>query len=95
MIDRFHDQMIVLTDQGFQAKEDDPPNLLVCKRGQWNERMIIETVFSLLANVLKLKKMTNRRWPALRARLAYVVAAFNLCITWNTKVKLELAPFAL
>lgn len=95
MIDRFHDQMIILTDQGFHAKEGDPDNLLVCKRGKWNERMTIETVFSLFTGVLGLKKMSNRRWPALRARLSYVVAAFNLCTSWTGQVTLKLAEFAL
>ena len=42
-----------------------------------------------------LKKLAHRVWKALQARLAYTVAAYNLCITWSGQVKLELAPFAL
>ncbi len=95
MIDRVREEMIVLSDQGFHAHEGDPDNLLVCKRGKWNERMLIETIFSLFTRVLGLKRMSNRTWPALRARLAYVVAAFNICINWTGKVKLQLADFAL
>ncbi len=91
----FEKQMIVLGDQGFFLKAHQPPNLKVCPRGGWNERMTIETVFSLLTGVLKIKKLSNRRWPALSARLAYVVAVFNLCIVWSGQVKLQLAPFAL
>lgn len=87
--------MIVLSDQGFHAKQGDPANLKICPKGTWNERMTIETVFSLFTTVLHLKKLSQRVWPALRARLAYTVAAFNLCTSWSGEVKLELAPFAL
>lgn len=66
-----------------------------CDKGAWNERMLVETLFSMFTNVLKLKKLSNRMWPALRARLAYTMAAFNLCTAWSGQVKLELAPFAL
>jgi hypothetical protein len=95
LIEEFQDQMLILTDKGFKARQGNPANLKVCERGRWNERMLIETLFSLLTNVLKLKKLALRVWPALRARLAYVMAAFNLCTAWNGQVKLELAPFAL
>ena len=63
MIDHLRGQMIVLADQGFHGKEGDPDNLLVCKRAQWNEGMLIETIFSLFTRVLGIKKLSNRMWP--------------------------------
>ena len=87
--------MIVLADKGFKAKADNPANLKICDKGTWNERMIVETVFSLFTVLLKTKKLTHRLLAPLKARLAYTCAVFNLCTAWNGEVKLELAPFAL
>lgn len=95
MIEQWKEKMIVLADKGFKAKEENPSNLKICPKGEWNERMIVETVFSLFTVVLKMKKLTHRLLAPLQARLAYACAVFNLCTAWNGEVKLELAPFAL
>ncbi len=95
LIEQWEDEMIVLADQGFKAKDDNPQNLKICARGQWNERMRVETVFSLFTVILKMKKLTHRLLAPLKARLAYTCAVFNLCTAWNGEVKLQLAPFAL
>lgn len=92
---RQFEPMIVLADSGFKARQGNPPNLKICRKGEWNERMLIETVLSLFTNVLKLKKLTPRLWPTLRARLAYAIAAYNLCIAWSGEIKLSLVNFAL
>jgi hypothetical protein len=94
-LEAFEDKAIVLADKGFKAKKGTPSCLKICDRGAWNERMLVETLFSLFTNVLHMKKLSNRVWGALRARLAYTVAAYNLCTAWSGEVKLELAPFAL
>ncbi|HEX8463221.1 MAG TPA: hypothetical protein VF627_01265, partial [Abditibacterium sp.] len=47
-------QMVVLADSGFHAKEGDPKNLKICQRGTWNERMLIETAFSLFETAFSL-----------------------------------------
>jgi hypothetical protein len=57
--------------------------------------MLVETVFSLFTTVLKAKKLSQRVWPALQARIAYLIAAFNLCTAWTGEIKLALADFAL
>ena len=44
MVAQFIGQMIVFADTGFHSKDNDPPNMKVCKRGEWNVRMIVETV---------------------------------------------------
>ena len=95
VIENFQQEMVVLADQGFHAKGGNPDNLKICPKGRWNERLIIETLFSLFTTVLHLKKLSVRVASALQARLAYVVAAFNLCTMWEGEVKLQLAPFAL
>jgi hypothetical protein len=41
-------RMIVLSDTGFHAAEGDPATLKLCQRGEWEERMLVETVLSML-----------------------------------------------
>ena len=95
LLEKVQEQMIVLCDRGFYSRAGNPANLKVCPRSTWNERMIIETIFSLLTSVLHLKKLAHRSWPGLQARLAYAVTAYNLCIAWSGQVKLTIAEFAL
>src|SRR4029450_170554 len=38
-------------EDGFQAAEDDPANLKLCQRGEWEDRMLVETVLSMLTLV--------------------------------------------
>jgi hypothetical protein len=56
----FQDEMVILTDTGFHAKADDPPNLNVCPRGTWNVRMVVETVLSMLTTVCRIKNLSHR-----------------------------------
>ena len=50
LIEQFEDEMIILSDTGFNAKKDNPKNLKICRKRTWNERMVIETAFSMLTN---------------------------------------------
>lgn len=102
MVEQFDGQMVVLTDHGFYLKGGNPPNMLVCKRGNWNTRMMIETVLSMLHTVCHIKRMTHRLWPYLQARLAFCMAAFNLLAQWDGmhpdetgRVHLSIAHFSL
>ena len=74
------DQMVVFGDSGFHAAEGDPPNFKLCHRGEHNQRMLVETVFSMLTTVSHLKKVAHRVDAYLRARLAFTVAVFNLLV---------------
>jgi hypothetical protein len=74
LVARFEEEMVVLTDTGFHTKP---------ARGGDPGRMIIEEVFSMLTTVCHLKKMSSRVWAYVRARLAFVVAVFNLLVQWN------------
>jgi hypothetical protein len=83
LIEVFGDRMLVLADSGFHAREGDPPNLKLCPRGTWNDRMLIETVFSMLTLISHTKKMMHRVTDYVLARLAFTVTAFNLLIQWD------------
>jgi hypothetical protein len=80
---RFKDSMVVFADMGFHAKEGDPPNMKLCHRGEWNGRMIVETVLSMLTLVWHMKKTAHRVWEYFSAHLAFTVAAFNIMAQWN------------
>ena len=83
MVTAVDGQMIVLADQGFRSKDNQPANLKLCKRGQWNDRMVIETIFSLFSQVCKLKHLRQRVWAYFEMRLGYTMAVFNLLQQWN------------
>ncbi len=102
MIAQYQEEMVVLADRLFSLKEGNPPNLLICKRGEWNVRMMIETVLSMLHTVCHLKCMAHRVWTYFQARLAYTMAAFNLLAQWrglqpdlHGRVHLSIANFSL
>jgi hypothetical protein len=83
LVAQFEEQMVVFADLGFHSKEGDPPNLKLCRRGQWNQRMLVETVLSMLTQVWHFKKIAHRVWDYFRARLAFTMAAFNLVVQWQ------------
>ena len=83
LIEVFQDRMVILGDTGFHAREGDPPNLKVCPRGTWNDRMLIETVYSMLTLISPTKKMMHRVIDCLEARLAFTVVAFNRLVQWD------------
>ncbi len=77
------DTTVVLVDAAVHAARGDPPNMKVCARGAWNDRMVVETVLSMLTLVCHLKKVMHRAWDAFRTRLAFTMAAFNLLVQWH------------
>lgn len=83
LIEQFDEQMIVFADKGFRSKKRNPANLKICARGACNERMLVETVFSLLTQVCNLKRLRQRVFEYFEARLAFAVAVFNILQQWN------------
>ena len=75
--------MIVLSDTGFHAAEGDPANLKLCQRGEWQDRMLVETVLSMLTLVCHVKKVMHRGWAYFQARLAFTMALFNVLVQWH------------
>jgi hypothetical protein len=83
LIQQVDGRMIVLSDTGFHAAEGDPSNLKLCQRGEWQDRMLVETVLSMLTLVCHLKKVMHRGWAYFQARLAFTMAAFNVLVQWH------------
>jgi hypothetical protein len=75
--------MIVLSDTAFHAAAGDPTNLKLCQRGEWQDRMLVETVLSMLTLVSHFKKAMHRIWGYFHARLAFTMAAFNVLVQWH------------
>src|SRR5947208_16163884 len=83
LLNRFWSLRTVLSDTGFHAAEGDPSNLKLCQRGEWQDRMLVETVLSMLTLVCHLKKVMHRGWAYFQARLAFTMAAFNVLVQWH------------
>ncbi len=71
---------IVLTDLGFRDADRIPPNLKLCTKGTWNERMIIESSFSMVTVVCQAKKFFHRVADYIWSHCAYLAAMFNVLI---------------
>lgn len=102
LVDQVAEQMVVFSDEGFTKKGWHPPNLKVCKRGEWNCRMVVETVLSMLTTICHFKKIAHRVWRYFESRLAYTMALFNILVQWhgfepdeNGFVPLSIAEFSL
>lgn len=83
MIARFEGKTVIFSDHGFHSKDGDLANLKVCEPFHHNERMIIETVLSMLTTVCHFKKVLHRAWAYFQARLAFTMAVFNLLVAWD------------
>ncbi|MCS7264572.1 MAG: hypothetical protein NZ805_07050 [Armatimonadetes bacterium] len=103
LIEKFRGKKIVLTDSHFHSRDGkDPEKMKICKRGRWNERMLVETVFSMMARVFKFKKVTDRVREYFKMRVAFRMAAFKLLAIWiglkaddKGFVRLSIAEFCL
>ena len=84
---------IILTDWGFRCAQGLPDNVKVCKKGTWNDRMVVETTFSLLTVVTHAKKMYHRAEAYIGAHLAYTAAMFNTCLTLFHQLHPDQSPF--
>jgi hypothetical protein len=83
LIQHVDGRMMVLSDTGFHAAEGDPANLKLCPRGEWQDRMLVETVLSMLTLVCHFKKVMHRVWEYFHARLAFTMALFNVLVQWH------------
>jgi hypothetical protein len=50
----------ILSATGFHAAEGEPANLKLCPRGEWQDRMLVETVLSMLTLVCHFKQVMHR-----------------------------------
>lgn len=81
LIQQFSGHSIVLADYGFRRKNGTPENCKLCAKGTWNDRMAVETSFSLMTVICGLKRMYHRLETFMQAHLAAVVALFNVLLT--------------
>jgi hypothetical protein len=102
LVNRNADSMALFSDEGFEKKDWQPENLKICKAGEWNSRMIVETVLSMLTLVNHFKKVMHRKWAYFKSRLAFTMAMFNILVEWDGIqvdelgcVHFSLAPFSL
>ena len=102
LVDGVKDEMVVFGDVGFDKVDWHPQNLRLCKRGEWNSRMLVETILSMLTTICHFKRLSHRTWHYLESRLAYTVALFNILVSWyglvpdeDGFVRLSIAEFSL
>jgi len=75
--------MIVLERYPSMRREGDPATSNWCQRGDWQDRMLVETVLSMLTVVCHFKHVMHRGWEYFQARLAFTMAAFNVLVQWH------------
>lgn len=102
LVEDHQESMALFADPGFEKRDWHPANLKICQRGEWNSRMIVETVLSMLTLINHFKKVMHRQWAYLKSRLAYTMAMFNILVQWEGLqvdeqgcVHFSLAPFSL
>ena len=75
--------MAVWADERFAKVDWHPINRRLCQRGQWNGRIVVETVLSRLTWVCHFKSVMHRRWQDFKIRVGFTMALFNLWIQWD------------
>ena len=83
LVQVFEGKTVLLADSGFHSAEGDPANLKLCRRGEWNDRMLVETAFSMSTVVAHTKKMRHRLAAYFEMHLAFLVAMFNVLTGWK------------
>jgi len=83
LIRQCEERMMVLSDTAFHDAEGDPTNLKLCQRGEWQDRLRVETVLSMLTVVCHGKKVMHRVWAYCHARLAVTMAACHVLVQWH------------
>jgi hypothetical protein len=102
LVDDVAEQMIVFSDTGFRKQGWNPANLRLCQRGEWNVRMLVETVLSMLTYVCDFKHSRHKVWNYFETKVGFTMALFNILVQWhgflpdeNGFVQLSIAQFSL
>ena len=102
LVDQRADQMIVFSDTAFEKQDWHPTNLRVCEKGEWNVRMLIETVLSMLTYICDFKRLRHKVWQFFETRVGFTMALFNILVQWHRLepdesgfVPLSIAEFSL
>jgi len=83
LVDDVADQMVVFSDTGFEKKDWYPTHLRLCKRGEWNVRMVVETVLSMLTYVCDFKRSRHKVWDYFETKVGFTMALFNILVQWH------------
>jgi len=83
LVDAVDETMLVFADPHFAKKNWHPPNLKICPKGTWNDRMMIETILSMLTVVCHFKKVGHRAWDYFKSRVGCTMALFNILVQWH------------
>ncbi len=92
MLSDYQEKMAIYVDSNFHKsprRGGDVLNLKVCKRGECNLRMLVETLFSQMTCLFGLKKIRERVWSCVETRLGFVAAAYNLLISWGGELRVD------
>ncbi len=76
--------MVVFADADFAKVNGFVSNLRVCQCGEWNARMLIEPLLSMLTGVCHLKKVAPQCWAYFKTRFAFTIALFNMWLQWDS-----------
>jgi hypothetical protein len=90
---QFSGRCIVPADYGFRKKGGAPEDGKLCAKGIWNDRMMVETSFSLVTVVCGLKRIYHRLQVFIQSRLASVVALFNALLILFYQLHPDADPF--
>jgi hypothetical protein len=74
---------MLLRDTAFPATEEEPSHLQLCQRGAWQDRLLVETVLSMLTVVCHVQRVLHRVWAYGSARLACTMAACHVVVQWQ------------
>ena len=101
-VDNLADRTVIFSDTGFKKQDWHPTNLRTCKRGEWNVRMVVETVLSMLTYICDFKRSRHKIWSSFKVKLGFTMALFNILVQWhgfsadeNGFVPLSIAEFSL
>lgn len=83
LVDKFRHDCVIFADMGFAKVDWHPTNLRLCKRGEWNVRMVIETVLSMLTYICQFKHMAHKAWAYFETHVGFTLALFNILIQWH------------
>jgi hypothetical protein len=102
LVDDVADHMVVFSDTAFAKVGWHPTNLRLCQRGEWNVRMLIETILSMLTYICDFKHTRHKAWEYFETKIGFTMALFNILVQWhgfqpdeNGFVPLSIAEFSL
>lgn len=79
----------VLADTGFKSKDDHPEWIHICKRGENNQRMIVESLFSQLKRLTQFERPNVRSVKGLETCYNAILALAELLMELNEQLGIK------